>query len=161
MDITQWYGVALGSLAALIILFSNLHIRPAVFLLKHIFYPQIHPLIRGTSKTTRFEAILIGSFLVGNVLCTSLGIKSPSDFVKRTALVSVINIIPLFLGGRINTIVSFSRVKYEPYARIHRWLGRIAIVECIVHSTLASASQKSFHSRSQIYGLTVSFIISN
>ncbi|KAF2182632.1 hypothetical protein K469DRAFT_669639 [Zopfia rhizophila CBS 207.26] len=159
MDITQWYGVALGALAALILIISNLYIRPPVFLLKHIFYPQIHPLIRGASKTTRFEAILIGSFLVGNVLCTTLGIKSSSDFVKRTALASVINIIPLFFGGRINTIGSFSGIKYEAYARIHRWIGRIAIAECIVHSTLAAASQKSFRSRSQISGLIATSIM--
>ena len=157
MDITQWYGVVLGALTVFILIIFNLHIRPPVFLLKHVLYPQLHPLIRGVNTVTRFEAILIGSLLVGNVLCTTLGIKSSSDFVKRTALVSVINIFPLFLGGRINVIVSLSGIRYEAYARFHRWVGRIAIVECIVHSSLAAASQKHFHSWSQIYGLIVSF----
>ncbi|KAF2181148.1 hypothetical protein K469DRAFT_752979 [Zopfia rhizophila CBS 207.26] len=79
----------------------------------------------------------------------SLGSKSHSDFMKRTALASVINIIPLCFGGRINTIVNFSGTKYEGFTAG----STIAIAECIVHSTLAAASQKSFRSRSQISGL--------
>ena len=78
-------------------------------------------------------------------------------FVKRCGLLSGINLIPLFLGGQMNPIVNHSGVGLRLYARIHRWLGRIAIVEGIIHMTVAWPTNKSkFTVLPDISGLAVS-----
>ena len=156
MDLVQWYGIALTALAAVVLVAS--HIRPLLpfWLLRHLAYPRLHPLIGGTGDTTRFEAVVLGVFLAGNVLCSSIGVKSSSDLVKRTGQLFTINAIPLFLGGKIGPLVNTLRLRYGDFARAHRWLGRVAAAQAVVHAAVAVSAKKDFRSPSQIAGLVVS-----
>jgi hypothetical protein len=156
MDIAQWYGVALGALAALVLIVLNFRVRLPVFLLKHIVYPQLHPLIGGGGNTTRGEAVIVVLFLAGNALCMTLGVRGSPDLVKRTAQLSAINTIPLFLGGRINALANATGVRYATYAKAHRWIGWVAVAQAILHAAVAATSQKSFRSRPEISSLVVS-----
>ncbi|KAI1541065.1 Patatin [Pyrenophora tritici-repentis] len=153
MDFVQWYGIALTALAAIVLAAS--HLRPLLpfWLLRKIAYPRLHPLLGGTSDTTRFGAIVVGVFLTGNVLCSSLGVKSSPDLVKRTGQLFTINAIPLFLGGKIGPLVNILRIQYEDFARAHRWLARVAAAQAIVHAAVAASAKKDFRSQSQIAGL--------
>src|SRR5436853_468490 len=72
----QWYAVSLGALAALFILFyiqqlivSGLRKYLFLYFLKHVYYPLIPRLMRGSCKTTWFELLLTLLFLIGNTLC--------------------------------------------------------------------------------------------
>ncbi|KAI9767709.1 MAG: hypothetical protein M1839_004370 [Geoglossum umbratile] len=161
MDITQWYAIALGGLvAASIISYLLLSIirivrtYTTIYFLKYLFYPQVHRYIRGSGKTTRFDVVLIVAFLVGNVLCTTIGVKDIPSFTRRTGLMSTINLMPLSLGGHLNLIVSKCNITFEDYGRIHRWLGWVAIAEGLVHAAAAASIQKpSLHTSSQIAAL--------
>ncbi len=166
MDIPQWYGVGLGALAITVCTFGlftkftrTLGIKfvrthMTVYFLKHVFYPRVHPLL---SEMTRFDLILVVIFILGNILCVTIGIHNSSDLADRTALASTINLIPLFLGGHMNWIISRCGVRFESYSRIHRWLGRVSIAEGILHAIIASVGDKTdFRSQSQKAGLIVS-----
>jgi len=166
MDITQWYGVGLGALAiafctfglfikfALSLGIKFVRTRTTVFFLKHIFYPRVHPLL---GEMTRFNLILVVIFILGNILCVTIGIHNFSDLSNRTALASTINLIPLFLGGHMNWVVSRCGISFESYSCVHRWLGRVSIAEGILHAIIASVGDKAhFRSQSQKAGLIVS-----
>jgi hypothetical protein len=155
MDVVQWYGVALTALAAIVLAASYLRPFLPFWLLRHIAYPRLHPLLGGTGDTTRFGAIVVGVFLTGNVLCSGLGIRSSSDLVKRTGQLFTINAIPLFLGGKIGPLVNILRMQYEDFARAHRWLARVAAAQAVVHAAVAASAKKDFRSQSQIAGLVV------
>ncbi|KAI9767639.1 MAG: hypothetical protein M1840_005510 [Geoglossum simile] len=160
MDITQWYAVALGGLVAVSVISYLLlsiiriaHTYTTIYFLKYLFYPQVHRYIRG--KTTRFDAVLIVAFLVGNILCTTIGVKDIPSFTRRTGLMSTINLMPLSLGGHLNLVASRCGITFEDYSRIHRWLGWVAIAEGLVHAAAAASIQKlSLHTLPQIAALT-------
>lgn len=160
MDVVQWYGIALTALAAVVLATS--HLRPLLpfWLLRHTAYPPLHPLLGGPLDATRFEAVTVGVFLAGNVLCSGLGVKSSSDLVKRTGQLFTINAIPLCLGGKIGPLVNVLRMQYEDFARAHRWLGRVAAAQAVVHAAVAATAKKDFRSQSQIAGLVVSHLSS-
>ncbi|KAI9855644.1 MAG: hypothetical protein M1813_009690 [Trichoglossum hirsutum] len=162
MDITQWYAVALGGLVSLSIIYYLLssivkiaHTYAASYFFKHVFYPQVHQFIRGSDEMTRFDVVLIVVFLIGNILCTTIGVEDISSLTKRAGLMSTINLMPLSLGGHMNFVASRCGIKLESYGRIHRWLGRAAIAESLVHVAAAASSQKpNLHVSSQAAALT-------
>ena len=84
MDITQWYEVALRTLAV-----SSI-----------VFYPQVHRYLRGSGKTTRLDVVSIVAFLVGNALCVAIGVKDFPSLIKRTGLMSSVNLMPLTILTR-------------------------------------------------------------
>jgi hypothetical protein len=133
MDTTQLYGVALAAVVILLIVFYILRFLINImrtyatyYFLKHVFYPQAYKYVRGSSTTTRFDLLLIIAFLVGNVLCLTLGMRDRTDLLQRTGLLSTVNILPLALGSRMNLIVSRCGVGFAAYDRIHRWIWRVA-----------------------------------
>lgn len=156
MEIAQWYGVALVAFASIVVAALHLRAHLPAWLLRHVVYPQIHPLLGGAGDTTRSEAIVVGVLLSGNILCSILDVRSASDLVKRTAQLSIINTVPLFLGGRISPLVNVLKVQYNTYAAAHRWLGRIAAVQAVLHAAVAVTLRRGFRSQSQIAGLVVS-----
>lgn len=106
--------------------------------------------------TTRFEAALIVAFVTGNILCVAIGVENTTTLSKRLGQMSTINLIPLALGGHMNLITNCCDIKVKNYQHVHRWLGRVAIVEGLVHSIMtAAASKPDLHTPSQVAALVV------
>jgi hypothetical protein len=138
MDIIQWYAVALAAIAALSIVFYMLGIsigflrtNATYHFLKHVYYPRVHTYVRGT---TRYHALLVLALLVGNVICLMDG---RTKMVQRTGLLSIVNLVPLALGSHMNSVVSCCGLEYDAYNATHRWMGRVAVIEGVIHVILA------------------------
>lgn len=55
--------------------------------------------------------------------------------LKRTGVLSVMNMVPLFLlAGRNNPLIYLLGVSFDTYNLIHRWIGRIVVLEAFAHS---------------------------
>lgn len=53
----------------------------------------------------------------------------------RTGLLATVNMIPLILlAGRNNPAISLLKVSFDTYNLLHRWIGRIVVVEAIAHT---------------------------
>jgi hypothetical protein len=168
MDITEWYGLALAGLVTLYFLIRNLRFAIAsnylrrkqntlvFYFLKYFFYPQIHNFVRGKSKLTNWEAVLIVLFLSGNVFSMFFMAESSDDLRKRAALLSLINAIPLYAGGRVNGVTQYFGLTKESVAQAHRWFGRISIIEALVHCIFGLHSLNQLNEIDRISVFTVS-----
>lgn len=164
MNVTQWYAVSLGAIGAACLLFYILKLvaqksQPyaTLYFLKYVFYPEIPRWLRGSYTATRFDALLILGFLAGNGLCLSLGVHEVSDLIERTGLMAIINFMPLAFGSHLNFIFSHCGAGLDAYTRVHRWLGRVSVLEVVVHAILAGILRTfDSHERSQMAGLIVS-----
>ena len=59
------------------------------------------------------------------------------DARNRTGVLSVMNMIPLFLlAGRNNPLIFLLGISFDTYNLIHRWLGRIVVLEGVVHTAI-------------------------
>jgi hypothetical protein len=167
MDDTQWYAIALGGLIGLsvitsLLLASSKKIRTYTkfHFLKHVYYPQVHKYLRGSEKTTRFDLGSICVFLAGIVVCTAIQVKDVTALRRRSGLISIINLIPLSLGSRMNLVASYCGTSLGTYGRMHRWLGRVAIAEGLIHTAAAVSLQKpSLRTLSNIGGLAVGIVL--
>lgn len=57
------------------------------------------------------------------------------ELLSRSGVMAVMNMIPLFLlAGRNNPIINLTGISFDTMNLIHRWLGRIVILEAIAHA---------------------------
>ncbi len=57
------------------------------------------------------------------------------EFRNRTGVMSVMNMIPLFLlAGRNNPTIKLTGISFDTMNLIHRWFGRIVVLEALAHT---------------------------
>lgn len=57
-----------------------------------------------------------------------------TDLCNRTGTISTLNLIPLFLfAGRNNPFIKLLDISFDNYNLMHRWMGRVVIIEAILH----------------------------
>ncbi|KAF8466956.1 ferric reductase like transmembrane component-domain-containing protein [Kalaharituber pfeilii] len=90
---------------------------------------------------TRFQGLFLIAFLGVNFAFCTLSIdwsQSRSNVLReirsRTGVMAVINMVPLFiLAGRNNPLIGLLKISFDSYNLIHRWLGRIVVLESLAH----------------------------
>jgi hypothetical protein len=85
---------------------------------------------------SRFEAVLLTAFLAVNIICTTLGLPDTGTIAKRLGSISIINLMPLALGSRMNIIAARCGIHLRVLDQLHRWFGIVAAVECALHSII-------------------------
>jgi hypothetical protein len=97
--------------------------------------------ILATTSNTIWPLILV-AFLIGKVLALVIKVHNKSQFLSRLALICTTNPTPLAPGARMNIIASRCGITISAYARNHRWLRQVAIIEGLIHVTVAISSRK-------------------
>jgi hypothetical protein len=81
--------------------------------------------------------------------------KGANELISRTGVMAVINMIPLFLlAGRNNPIIKLTGISFDTMNLIHRWFGRIVVLEAIAH-TVAWITNKVHTSKSSCIAIVV------
>jgi hypothetical protein len=94
----------------------------------------------GTLPSRLQTFFLLGYFGVNIGFCIwkidySSYAKGASELIARTGVMAVINMIPLFLlAGRNNPIIKLTGISFDTMNLIHRWFGRIVVLEAIAHT---------------------------
>ena len=91
---------------------------------------------------SRFHAFLLFLLLSSNIAyCCILNYSENNkaaliaEVRGRTGILATVNMIPLVLfAGRNNPLISLLKVSFDTYNLLHRWIGRIVIVETIAHT---------------------------
>ncbi|KAF2824801.1 ferric reductase [Ophiobolus disseminans] len=94
----------------------------------------------GTLPSRLQTFFLVGYFAVNIGFCVwridySSYTKGASELLGRTGVMAVINMIPLFLlAGRNNPIIKLTGISFDTMNLIHRWFGRIVVLEAVAHT---------------------------
>ncbi len=89
----------------------------------------------------RLESLSILAYIGTNIALCFVNIDWSRDgthvaavFRNRCGVVAVMNLLPLFLlAGRNNPLISLLGINFDCYILIHRWIGRIVVVEALAH----------------------------
>lgn len=53
----------------------------------------------------------------------------------RSGVLAVVNMVPLIiLAGRNNPLIPILKISFDTYNLLHRWMGRIVVIEVIIHT---------------------------
>ncbi|KUJ23351.1 uncharacterized protein LY89DRAFT_693513 [Mollisia scopiformis] len=91
---------------------------------------------------SRFHAILIALYVLSNVgFCLALNYwredkySTIAEMRGRTGTLALVNMIALIiLAGRNNPLIWMLRISFDTYNLIHRWMGRVVVLEAVVHT---------------------------
>ena len=98
---------------------------------------------------TRLQALLLGLYVLSNlaycaVLDYNVGNKYEilAELRGRSGSLAVANMMPLMiLAGRNNPLIPLLHISFDTYNLLHRWMGRIVVVESVVHTAVWTVSQ--------------------
>jgi len=110
---------------------------------------QLSNAINVGTLPSRFHTVLLSLYLLSNVLyCCLLDYRQNNraallaEIRGRLGVLAVVNMIPLFiLAGRNNPLIPMLRVSFDTYNLLHRWAGRVVVVESIVHTAAWAANE--------------------
>lgn len=139
MDSPIWYLILLvGFITTLVVISFISHHVPD---LSSAFSRNVRiPLLirrRKWDSVTRLDAILLFVCLLANVVLIFIPFH-PFDWrkiEKRCALIAAVNILPLCVGMRMGP-VKVLNIHRTLYRLFHHWIGRMAILEALCHTTI-------------------------
>ncbi|KAL4917893.1 ferric reductase like transmembrane component-domain-containing protein [Aspergillus aurantiobrunneus] len=103
---------------------------------------QLSSALNVGTLPSRFQTILIVLYAASQIAYCALldydaNVKAAlvAELRGRSGTLAVLNMVPLFiLAGRNNPLIPLLRISFDTYNLLHRWLGRIVVIEAIVHT---------------------------
>ncbi|KAF7539864.1 hypothetical protein G7Z17_g12311 [Cylindrodendrum hubeiense] len=113
-----------------------------IFRKRHNREIQLSSAVNIGTLPTRFQLLFLTSYFATNVVFCVIDIPfaqtneiAAAGLRNRAGVLSVLNMIPLFLlAGRNNPLIPLLGISFDTYNLIHRWFGRIVILEALVHT---------------------------
>lgn len=104
---------------------------------------------------SRFQTLILTLYIGSQIAyCVFLdySVNEPAALLAelrgRSGVLAVLNMIPLFLlAGRNNPLIPMLHVSFDTYNLLHRWMGRIVVLESVTHTLawLANALRAGTH----------------
>lgn len=91
---------------------------------------------------TRLQLLVLGFYLGSNIvymLILDYGQDHPwallAEIRGRSGTLAAVNMVPLIiLAARNNPLIRLLRISFDTYNLLHRWLGRIVVLESVIHT---------------------------
>ncbi|CDM34764.1 hypothetical protein DTO013E5_3321 [Penicillium roqueforti] len=103
---------------------------------------QLSSAVNVGTLPSRLQTILVALYFASQVaycfiLDYSVNHKAAlvAELRGRSGTLAVLNMIPLFLlAGRNNPLIPLLHISFDTYNLLHRWLGRIVVIESVAHT---------------------------
>lgn len=103
---------------------------------------QLSTAVNFGTLPSRFHTFLIVGIVVMNVVLCVITVPYGKDehtvsgtVRNRTGTMATVNLMALVLmAGRNNPLITLLRVPFDTWNLLHRWLGRIVVLEAIAHT---------------------------
>lgn len=151
MHTTIISAISFASIIGLVLVWRILqlltfHARERLFstISKWVFYTLVLPRQKGSTDVSLFAACLVALLLVGNVAASVIAVRSRVELSIRLARLCAINFVVLFVGGRTNLVIDkMLRWSMTDYYLFHRWIGRVSVVEALIHGIITYVERKA------------------
>ncbi|KYK60920.1 ferric reductase [Drechmeria coniospora] len=91
---------------------------------------------------SRLQFVLLALYLCSNaayIFALNYGVENKfalcAELRGRSGTLAVVNMVPLVIfAGRNNPLIALLRISFDTYNLLHRWIGRIVVVEAVIHT---------------------------
>lgn len=133
-----------------------------IFRKRHNREIQLSSAINVGTLPTRFQLAFLFSYFVTNAVFCVIHIpfagtftEAAEDLRNRSGMLAVVNMIPLFiLAGRNNPLIPLLGISFDTYNLVHRWLGRIVVLEALCHTLAHLAKDGWLEAFPSVFGTT-------
>lgn len=163
---SQWYAIIIATITSFLIgyfllktIIEFFNDKVLFYIRKHLLYRRFHVYRRASSTTSWFQSLIICTFVLGNAVNLFLRANSRVDLMHQAGLLSIINLIPLGLGGHMNLVADSCGLDPESFNCMHRWIARVAVIEGLFHAILGiTLGNTTWQHSTQIAAIVVSII---
>ncbi|OIW33357.1 hypothetical protein CONLIGDRAFT_695823 [Coniochaeta ligniaria NRRL 30616] len=126
---------------------KNIHYAPLINK-RHNREFQLSQAVNVGTLPTRLQFVFLVGYFATNVAFCVIQIPFAGTFTaaaallrNRSGVLSVVNMIPLFIfAGRNNPLIKLLGISFDTYNLLHRWIGRVVILEALTHTLAFLAS---------------------
>ena len=167
MDVTQVYAIVAGGLFAILTMLNfclglcKFTETYGILVLRHLVYPFSIRRHRLIGPWSRGGLLLRVVHVTVNAFCSGFKVGSVAEATDRTGTLSLINMIPLFLGPHLSFLASMVGLSLQTFHAIH---GSSAVVSVLLGAThtilsLHGSSPGSLHESTHLHGLIVCLLL--
>lgn len=130
MQASAWYSIAMLGAFTLLLLRRTYDRLPSISKRVVGRFKNRTFLSRGrwsAFTVTLLDVAVLVAFLGGNALLAAVTLR------RGLAHVAIVNLVPLFLGGRTNFLLDFLGIPLHVHQLAHHWLGRVAVLQATLH----------------------------
>ena len=164
MEATQIYAITAGGIFVILAIINfllsimqKLHACNMI-ILKHLLYPFFIRRHRLIGPWTRVDALWRILYLTTNVLFSVFPLLSMTRTAKRAGHISLINMIPLFLGPHLSFLADILGLRLHTYMILHSASAAMTLTLGVVHVILGLLHEPAYRrltERPQVAGLIV------
>jgi hypothetical protein len=122
-----------------------------IFSKRHNREFQLSAAVNMGTLPTRFQLLFLLAYFGINVAYCVVGVSFSSGIAvfgpqlrNKSGVISVFNMVPLFImAGRNNLLINWLAISFDSFNLLHRWFGRIVVLEAVVHAVAWIATQAS------------------
>ncbi|TVY84944.1 Ferric reductase transmembrane component [Lachnellula suecica] len=122
-----------------------------IFSKRHNREIQLSSAINVGTLPTRFQLAFLLSYFGTNILFCVYSIDwdqplaiAAKELRNRTGILAVVNMIPLFvMASRNNPLINWLNLSFDTFNLLHRWFGRIVVLEALTHAIAWGAATYS------------------
>ncbi|KAM0334061.1 hypothetical protein ACHAQA_001081 [Verticillium albo-atrum] len=120
-----------------------------IFSKRHNREFQLSSAINVGTLPTRFQLVFLFGYFASNIIFSVIDIPfaetfddAARAFRNRTGVLAVVNMIPLFLmAARNNPLINLLGISFDTFNLLHRWFGRIVVLEAVAHTMAFLSAQ--------------------
>ncbi|KAI4866650.1 ferric reductase like transmembrane component-domain-containing protein [Hypoxylon rubiginosum] len=103
---------------------------------------RLSPAVSIGTLPSRLHSVILGIYLLSNAIymfCEDWSQENSyslaAEIRGRSGTLSVVNMVPLIImAGRNNPLIALLRVSFDTYNLLHRWMGRMVVIEAVIHT---------------------------
>jgi hypothetical protein len=111
-----------------------------LFRVRHNREFQLSQAVNVGTLPTRFQTFFLLGYVASNVTFCTYKIDFTDsaamldELMDRSGVIATVNLAPLIMmAGRNNPLIGLLGISFDSFNLIHRWLGRIVVVEALTH----------------------------
>ncbi|KAI1384655.1 ferric reductase NAD binding domain-containing protein [Hypoxylon trugodes] len=103
---------------------------------------QLSSAVNVGTLPTRFQFLFLAGYFATNIAFCVINIPFAGSYTdackqlrNRSGTLAVVNMIPLFfMAGRNNPLIGLLGISFDTFNLLHRWFGRIVVLEAVCHT---------------------------
>ena len=164
MDLTIIYLIVIAGIFSsfllrrlIPVLLSIYRNHASVYVLRHLVYPYLYRRYSFVTPITRFRALLLSLYLGATLFCNLYGIRTLEDASSRAGWLSIVNMVPLFITGRVTTIMQVLGLSLHESIAAHSATGAMVLSQSVAHISMElKRTSLDLAEKSSVFGLIVS-----
>lgn len=93
-------------------------------------------ILRWMDISSYIQCLVVIVLVTANALTVGLHTTSWTDVQKRSGSLAIIHLLPLCSGFTFSLPADACHVSRRTFSWIHRWIGRICVLHCLLHGTV-------------------------